>query len=758
MRDRRICVLVGASAMLLSNVSRADSNNQSTDVAGLKPIVVTAQRVAENLQNVPVAVTAISASQIANEQIVSVSDIGNTIPNVSMQTQFGEPATPFLTIRGFSNGSLTGSVDSPVAIYVDDVYVGRAVGAAFDLPDLQDIEVLRGPQGTLFGRNATGGAIDFHTAPPSGQLDGHVEATFGDYNLERVSGTLDLPSADGLSSRITVLHTQNDGYVQNSDAHRSLTLPAPFGTITSGSSFGSNDETAIAGALRYDGMRRLTVDYRVDYSHQVQMQLGTQGLGFETAEGFQQLLVSSQGGAVPVSLQRLGSLPLAFQTPGTLNTFGNSLTAQYQLSDDLTLKSISAYRSFTERTGGNEIDGGLYTGNALTASVLGIPAGTPWTLISSFAQRSQHQVSEEAQLLGNQGPVDWIAGAYFYNEHNAENDPVISGFFGTGTLTTAALAGILPGSYLLGANDRNDNTSVAGYGHATIHLSHKIDVSGGARYTKDTKEYQNLFLGTTQTFRGSHVDWDGSATYKITPDANVYAKASTGYLAGGALGTRTFKPETNRSYEIGLRSMWFERRLRFNVTGFNEHVNDLQVTEFDAVHGTYIINSGNETISGVEVELMAKPSQAITLNASYGHQSTPTGVNPVTGAGTPSLYPADNLTLAGEYATNPFAHGAYLGFHLQGTWTSGNPEIASLPTNAADTALFNATSVPSEWEVDARITLASIPIGANTTGQISLWGRNLLDNHGIAFARDVFFVVGQFEPPMTFGADFSIDF
>jgi len=338
----------------------AAAQDQPTNSAGtLEEVVVTARRVQENLQSVPTAITAFTAQQLKEQQILSFGDIANNVPNLNLQTQFGEPATPFITIRGFSNGTLNPSVDSPVGLYIDDVYIGRAVGAAFDLADLEQLEVLRGPQGTLFGRNATGGALSFHTKKPTGQFDAHLDTTFGDYNLKRVKATVDTPEVAGFAARLTVLHTENDGYVKNSAAGHVTVLPDPFGTIRAADSFGENDQTGVALAVSYSGVDRLSVDYKFDFTNQVQSQLATQGLGFASADGFQQLLVQDQGpGRVPVSHNRLGTLPLGFNTPGNLTVIGHSLTAQYELTDDIKLKSITAFRTMREDTGGNAIDGG----------------------------------------------------------------------------------------------------------------------------------------------------------------------------------------------------------------------------------------------------------------------------------------------------------------------------------------------------------------------------------------------------------------
>ena len=758
----RSLLLACVAPCAVASIPAAAQDQPANSAGALEEVVVTARRVQENLQSVPTAITAFTAEQLKEQQILSFGDIANNVPNLNLQTQFGEPATPFITIRGFSNGTLNPSVDSPVGLYIDDVYIGRAVGAAFDLADLEQLEVLRGPQGTLFGRNATGGALSFHTKKPTGQFDAHLDTTFGDYNLKRVKATVDTPEIGGFAARLTVLHTENDGYVRNSQAGRLTVLPDPFGTIRAADNFGENDQTGVALAVSYSGIDRLSVDYKFDFTNQVQSQLATQGLGFASADGFQQLLVQDQGAArVPVSLNRLGTLPLGFNTPGNLTVMGHSLTAQYELTDDIKLKSITAFRTMREDTGGNAIDGGTWVGTALTQATLGIPVGTPWTLISSIARRTQHQWSEEAQVIGNMGDFDWIAGFYYFNEIGFQNDPVLSGFFGSGILTPAALRAELasPGAYILGTIDGADNTSLAGYAHGTYHLTDAVDLSAGLRFTNDQRTYDHLSPGNvfSQDANFYHTDWDASVTYKFTPDINVYAKASTGYLAGGSLGGFNFKPETNQSFEVGLKSEFLDHKLRANLVGFYEHVRNVQVTEFDTTHGSYIINGGGESINGVELETRAIVAPGVQLTANFGYARTPTNVNPVSGLEIGSLYPSENLALGAQYDTPPLFGDTYASLRADANWTSGYPGLSNLPDTAVNRALIAATATPAEWQVNLRASLVDIPMGP-VKGRVSMWVNNLLDNQSIAFSREIFYTVGQFEVPRTFGADLSFDF
>lgn len=364
-------------------------------------------------------------------------------------------------------------------------------------------------------------------------------------------------------------------------------------------------------------------------------------------------------------------------------------------------------------------------------------------------------------MIGTEDKFSWIAGFYYFNEIGYQNDPVLSGFFGSGILTPAALATEVfsPGAFKLGALDSADNTSIAGYAHATFHATDQVDIAGGLRFTNDQRTYGHLVPGNvfTQHADFSNTDWDASVTYKFTPDVSAYAKVSTGYLAGGSLGGRTFQPEANTSYEMGLKSEFFDRRLRANLVGFYQHVTNIQVTEFDTTHGTYIINGANENIPGVELELRALPLPGLQLTANYGYQRTPTNIDPVSGNKILSLYPSQNLALGVEYDTQPIFADAYASFRLDAIWTSDHPNLQENLTTPIDIALQQATTTPAQWMLNGRVSLSDIPLG-ETHGRVSLWVTNLLDNRDIAFAREIFFAVGQFQVPRTFGADLSIDF
>ncbi|MBW8910496.1 MAG: TonB-dependent receptor plug domain-containing protein, partial [Sphingomonas sp.] len=275
--------------------------------SGLQDIVVTARRTSESLQRVPVAVTGLNAAMISNLQIQNFGDVAKTVPNLDSQRQFGSASAPQFYLRGVSTGSLKFEQDAGIGLYIDGVYLGRPAGTAFNLADIERIEVLRGPQGTLFGRNSTGGAINFITAAPKGEFGVKAEGTYGNYDRIKGRVTVELPALGPLSARISYLHDENRGYVKNSTPGRVFAFTAPFGAARSAKTFGAENTDAVAVAVRLD-LNPLTIDYKFDYTDKVSTQLGQQLL-FAPA-GYPGTVLGAGSVTVAPSAKRLSSLPL----------------------------------------------------------------------------------------------------------------------------------------------------------------------------------------------------------------------------------------------------------------------------------------------------------------------------------------------------------------------------------------------------------------------------------------------------------------
>ncbi|WP_170150200.1 TonB-dependent receptor [Parahaliea mediterranea] len=748
----------------------ADVAAQSTSASGaqasgaLEEVVVTARRREESLQNIPIAVTALSADQLADLQISNFGEVGVTVPNLSVETQFGSGSAPLFTLRGQATGSTKFQVDSRVGLYIDDVYLGRAIASAFDLASTCQLEVLRGPQGTLFGRNSTGGAINFRSCAPAEEFEGQVEVTAGDYDLTRVRATVDTGEYNGFSARLTYLNSSNDGYVDNRVGGTTKVLSAPVGEIEAADSFGEEDSEAIGLALRYTGIDGLQLDYRFDYTDKENSQLGVQLLGF-VDPGTAGLFAAS--GGIPASTKRLDSLPLDFTGTGELEVSGHAFTLQYELSDSLAIKNILSYREFEEHTGGNDIDG-----NALDGAALGAP-GVPFAYISSLNVRDQEQVSNEFQLIGTHEKLDWLLGLFYFKEEGDSYGPVFIGglWLPPEPIQVGNVSTFVPNDFFAGGEEAVENESRAIYGSLNYHLTEAWTLSGGVRYTKDDREEvikQVAFIPPGSKFDAdfSYVDWDVSATYQWNDDTSLYGKVATAHLSGGVLGGVSFDEEKIINYELGIKSDWLDKRVRLNAAVFHAKVDDLQTSEFSPSTGTIIINSGESTQDGIELELTALLWEGLTLNATYGY------LNDDKEGDLRYLYPESNAYLGLQYDF-PSTRWGLWSARLDASWEDESYGLAC-PVGASvgeggncinldqvNRQLDRAITKGANTQLSARLTLAEIPLGGNgVQGRISLWGKNLLDTDELEFPRSLGngTIVGTFQIPRTWGVDLSVSF
>lgn len=750
---------------ILAGVQPATAHAQATDSAssegGIHDIVVTARRSEERLQDVPVAVTGFDREQLAAMDIQSFGDIGKAVPNLDVQQQFGSASAPQFYLRGISTGSLKFETDAGIGLYIDGVYLGRPAGSAFDLADIERVEVLRGPQGTLFGRNSTGGAINFITAAPTGEFKVRVEGTAGNYDTYRGRVSVDLPALGPLSVRLSYLHSQNDGYVKNLTPGRVFNFAEPFGTIKSVKSFGFENTEAFGAAARLD-LGNLTVDYKFDYTQKDSSQLGQQLLGFDPSfAATAPAIYQAPSVVVAPSTKRLGALPLDLATASDLKIQGHSLTAAYEISDNITIKSISAYRKYDEFVGGNDIDGA-----ALIDPFAG--TGLPFTVIGGVSTRHQKQFSQEAQILGNMGRLDWILGAFYFRETGYENTPVTIGALfpttnivpsrGPGTGTTINLFGV-PSDYLAGADTSVRNKSLAGYAHLT-YKTDNFELGGGIRYTKDNRREViragglRPFALPEETFNasGDHWDFDATGTYIFNPNVRAYLRFATGYLSGGVVGGVPFKAETVKSYEAGFKGDFLDRSLRINAALFHTDRKNVQTLSFSASAGTFIVSAPSAKENGFELELTAVPTKGLSFNASLGYLDAKLADNPISGP-VNSLAPKFTVSFGAQYDTPRFENDSYLSFRIDNFFKDKR-----LSDPISNSATANLTTLPSRLDINARLSLVDMPV-FGTKAKISAWVQNLTNNNKLEFARNITTtVIGVFQVPRTYGVDVGFEF
>lgn len=756
--------LAGLCALATFSTSAAAADADGASVSNrVEDIVVTARKQAENLQEVPTAITALNAASLEDLQINSFQDVGKTVPNVLIQKQAGSPTAPQFNIRGISAGSIDFQVDSGVALYVDGVYLGRPGNSGFDLADLERLEVLRGPQGTLFGRNSTGGAISFTTAGPTGELGAIVEGTLGNYDRRRGRITINTPEWNGLSARITYVHDENEGSVRNSaPTRRTFLYGAPFGAKKAAKTFGANNTDSVLAAVRYEGIEGLTLDYKFDYTDLVTtidaMQLLNAGPVFSFVTNFANQ--PALGGTNVVSLKRLGELPIDGIAPSLQTTWGHSLTGVYELNDQVSVKYIGAVRGFTVNTQ-SELDGNYLVDPA--------GSGDPYQILAAVRYAKQRQWSHEVQLLGKSDRVDWVAGVFYFHERARLNSPVA---FGQHVPDGAVIPVTNPGSYLAGGKlQRVLNKSIAAYAHANYHITDELELGGGVRYSLDKRTENDLLVDNRVPPRGKHsasqdrLDYDVSLKYEFAENSNVYAKFVTGFVSGGVFNGVEFKPETIKSYEAGLKSEFLDRRVRFNLAVFQADRKNRQVSGFIVGPGTVLVNSGGDRARGVELETTVVPVDGLTLTGNYGFTDVKTSSGVRTYQPRHSAYLAAQYefpNIAGDIQPSFRVDGQYVGKHYRllcpvGATTSEALGCTNLQN--ADLALDRALTIPSTWQIGARLTLADIPLGA-TKGSVSLWGKNLNNSRKYEYLFSVLDrqVLGTFQQPRTYGVDLKMEF
>ncbi len=634
----------GASAPASGSGADAADENQIQD------IVVTAQFRGQRSQDTPIAITALGKDELAAKGLDRITDITDSAPNVVMKPSgsvFGPAATVF--IRGVGQTDSSFATDPGVGIYVDDVYRGITFGSALDLLDLDRVEILRGPQGTLAGKNSIGGAVKLFTAKPKGDGTGYVEATAGDYRRLDFKGAADFSLVpDKLFARISAVTRHREGYLKRLDyncTHPTGTQ-APTSTATGGDCIagreGGQNYTAARLALRWIASDRVEVNISasrlVDDSEPTATKLISLAPPAANTPGFPDRAVfitdptsytnyssyqiqSFTDPANYLGLPGTGTHPaMAFPTNNRIRAWDASGTIDVNLGS-MQIKSITAYQV---------TDGRFSTDNDVTP--FGISGGV-------FGQKYR-QFTQELRLSGSIAKViDWTLGGYYYD--------------GKGYQTGVNFISVgLANETVNGVDDYIPTISKSVFAHAVWHITDRLNLTGGIRYTNDKKSYffrrTNVFLpgqptyttaakidGLSSTYKGDHWDFRVNVDYKFADHIMGYAQFSTGYRGGG-VNPRPFVveqavpffPETLTAYEVGVKTDLFDRKLRLNLSAFINNYNNMifSNTAPTVVNGVVIsaangtpINAGDGRFKGVEAELTIQPFEGLSLdgNVSY---------------------------------------------------------------------------------------------------------------------------------------------
>lgn len=635
---------VAIGALVLSSAAQAqseaemqqDSTARQSDAgasnATVEDIVVTAQFRGQNLQDTPLAISAVTGESAAARSQFSINDIAKTTPSVNIETGSGTGGSfPTVFIRGVGQADPFPPLDPGVGIYIDDVYYGILTGANFDLLDLDRVEILRGPQGTLAGKNSEGGAIKIFTNQPTNDFSGYVEASYGSYDRKQIRGAINVPIMDDtVLLRVSGMSRSVDGFFKRLDfgCVNPGTLAVASVAAVKGCEIGragGGNLTAFKGTLLIkptDNVRN-TMSYIsiTDKQEVAPLKLLFQDdawrLGYDFITGPKELT----NYATYVGNQYSGTTRYQGIAHNHVKQEVFSNILDIDISDSLSFKSITAYVK-TDSEGGYDNDL-----SPLSVSLQEI-------LVQS------EQFTQEVRLSGSSSLLDWTVGGFYF-----DNDILFPGRI---NVNRGFNANGIPGFTLdFLTNDVIKARSKSGFAHAVVHLTDSLNVTGGIRYTDDFKSYTFIRLdpdgspstsslgainGLRSTFSGKRWDYRVAADYRFSPEFLVYAQFATGYKGGG-INPRVLLPgqeqpygaESVKSFEAGFKSDLFDRRVRLNVTGFYQKFDDiqLQLGECSFLPGTPLngpcnltANAGKARIQGGEAELEFRPVDNLSINAS----------------------------------------------------------------------------------------------------------------------------------------------
>ncbi|MCB1631221.1 MAG: TonB-dependent receptor [Pseudomonadales bacterium] len=679
--------------------------------AGLEEIIVTAQRHEESLQETPIAITAFSARDLENQRVTNIMHLLNKVPSLALAPWAGSRVTPNLFIRGMGNLNTQSTNDMATGIYMDGVPVGRGVGLAADIADLERVEVLRGPQGTLWGRNTTAGAINFVTKRPDADFGGKLQLTAGSFQERGVRANLNAPVTDGLYTRIAYMRTENDGWVKNNSP-----LPKQINFNE------DRKKEAVKLAVRYEPTDEVTVDYGYDQSEMVY------------GNHFYQVVQAGSPFFVP-GRQRHAT-PRWGMKPSSTEVGGHNLTLTWDLGD-VTLKSISAYRDLDSKIDMNFADA-----------------------FTQDRRMEQDQFSQELQAIGEAcgGCIKYVAGVFYMKEDADES------------LSSDILGGVIRDYWTLTA--KSDSKAI--YGQVTwtpAILEERLDLTLGARYTEDSREATKIFqradLTPDRTGMVVNGDRDFTSTdpmvtvaYRFTDNVNGFAKYSTGYRAGGFNAQSTpqffgegYKPEEVKAWEVGLKSELLDNRVRLNLALFRNKYDDLQVDQ-SRVPAFFVdtINAGSTTIEGFELEATAVVTDGLSFNLFYSHLDA-----------VYDSYVDNGVELASvrHVANSPDWQGG-VGMEYEFLRSSFGNVTLNVDYRAQDSfyAGPKADTYSGGYEVwNARVELSDVPLPYGAL-RVALWSRNLgdqvyrLSTTNLGANR----LSAQFGQPRTSGVDVVYEF
>jgi len=561
-------------------------------------IVVTARKRAESLQDVPLSVTALNTATIERNNIVKIDQIATVTPNIQLQPVSVNPTNISAYIRGIGNRAQEPSQDVPVAISIDGVYLTDIAGSLVDVFDVQQVEVLRGPQGTLQGRNSPGGAINITTKRPTGETGGRFEMLYGRFDELQIKGAVETGVVpDKVAVKLSAFRNSGGGFVKN---------------VTTGAGMGDIRNWGGRLGILLTPTETFTAYLTADYVRDTSQQPNIRSTSYAVARGPRDPVpatCSGYGFCITTGKYENAS---NYTEPNSSKNGGLAANLSLDMGA-VTLTSVTGYR-YVNETNNTDVD------------------ASPSIVLEAHGRHTRiRALSQEFRLGSNgAGPLTWVAGVYGIRSKFNLVQPLLLG--------SAAIGIPGPAFTIAATSGRNQVTkSYAFFGQATYDLTDKWSVSGGARYTHDNKHMisEPTFPAPTPAgrFDGrinfSNLSVEAGTEYKFSPELNSYFRFSQGYRSGGFNGDastveaiNSYKPEKINSFEVGLKAELFDRMLTANLSAFHYDYKNIQITAVDLTPiGTVqrIVNGKGIKVDGIEFETQLRPNSQLSITGSLGY-------------------------------------------------------------------------------------------------------------------------------------------
>jgi len=707
---------------LVSSIAFATYSAAAMTESFLEEVIVTAQKRAQSIQEVPISITAFSGDFLEENGIQKIAEVANITPNFNIAAS-SQPSNSRIQIRGIGAAG-NNAIEPSVGVFIDGVYYPRPGSVIGLLMDINSFEVLRGPQGTLFGRNTVAGAMNITTRNPSQESVGLIEAGVGDYGLYEVGGSFNGALSDSVAGRLSFKNADRDGYGENT---------------LDGEEYGARDDLIVRGKLLFDFSDQFSMLVTADYAAVNMDGIVPELLNSTITPAFEGRTTAFYGASPATEDSYDWKVHQSVNDKHEDEQKGLSVDINYEFANDLTLRSITAVRDW-EAT---------YSDGDVGYAVALMPGTTDYYTETA---------SQEFQLTSPGGEtVDWLAGLFYYQE---DYDIGLSRDLGEAFCnpTIAAIAGAGLGALCQASQQEGATTttftqelrSIAAFGQATWNISDAWNATLGLRWSNDEKDGDYIagvnnpaatLFATNETVLGMERDdskttWFGNVNWHVTKDIMLFTTASTGYKSGGfnsqpsgrtPLGreARIFAPEEITNYELGVKTTLLDGSMTANATLFRTDLENFQDRAFDGL-SFIVLNAGELRQQGVEVDIKWAPMEPLRIVAGLGYLDSEyldfEGAPGLPGGG-PQDLKGESRTYSPELQTSLTADwtqtlGNGMQWFVGGSWSWVDEQNVGASSNNNPQSMQDSYSI-----VNARLGLRS----ASEKWDVTLYGNNLTD-------------------------------